>query len=50
MLETSVLETQKVGQIGPQRSDTLSTYFVAIQIKVLQRRNVGEVGPQRSGT
>ena len=34
----------------PQTSDTLRTYFVALQIKVLQSRKAREVCPQRCGT
>ena len=48
--ESEGLQSRKVGQVGPQRSGTLSSYSVVRQIKVPQSRKGGQVGRQRSGT
>ena len=40
-----VLQRRKAGEVGPQRSGTLSPNYVAREIEVLQGRNVGRRAP-----
>ena len=37
----------RVGQMGPQRLDPISTNLVPAEVKLLDGHEVGQVGPQR---
>ena len=37
----------RVGQMGPQRLDPISTNLVPAEVKLLDGREAGQVGPQR---